>query len=85
MRGRLPDPATTRVWSRDFSAARNLLDLNASEPASVTPKVRVSAPDSLPLVAPRIGDRMDATNRAQEPFSSGSISSRRDFYFIAQK
>jgi hypothetical protein len=47
--------------------------------------VRVSAPDSLPLVAPRIGDRMDAANRAQEPFSSGSISSRRDFYFIAQK
>jgi hypothetical protein len=28
---------------------------------------------------------MDATNRAQEPFSYGSISGRRDFYFIAQK
>jgi hypothetical protein len=42
--------------------------------------------DSLPLVAPRIGDRMDATNRAQEPFCYGSISGRRDyFYFIAQK
>jgi len=28
---------------------------------------------------------MNATNRAQEPFSYGSISDKRDFYIIAQK
>ena len=30
-------------------------------------------------------DVMEATGRAQKPFSYGSISGRRDFYFVAQK
>jgi tetratricopeptide (TPR) repeat protein len=30
-------------------------------------------------------DVMDATNRAQKPFSYGSISGRQDFYFVAAK
>jgi uncharacterized caspase-like protein len=30
-------------------------------------------------------DVMDATSRAQKPFSYGSISGRQDFYFVAQK
>jgi tetratricopeptide (TPR) repeat protein len=81
-----PDPGTLVVYAaKDGEMALDGQGSNSPFATAFVANMRKPGLEVRRLFDVVRDDVMDATNRAQKPFSYGSISGRQDFYFVAQK